>query len=94
MQVASVNVSKWNTSSYGYQHLNSYGEYYPIEDEDFQLADSFAECAINNDISNNFNTNALGLMEGENHVIFCFVLLFSCLIFFLIRHPNMIAQIL
>ena len=70
---------KWNTSVCGHQQpLISCGEYVPMGDEYFQLADSFAECARNNDtICDNYITPPLDwMMVGENQVIFCFALLF------------------
>ena len=70
----------------------SYGKHYPIGETYFERNDS--QNAMNNDSSNNFNIPELDWMEGESDVIFCFVLLFSCLIFFLIRHPNVVAQML
>ena len=87
---------KWNTSVCGHQQpLISCGEYVPMGDEYFQLADSFAECARNNDtMYDNYITPPLDwMMVRENQVILCFALLFSCLIFFLIKHPNMVSQI-
>ena len=76
-------VSKWNTSAYGYRQSMDID---PMGNAYLHLTDS--QCA-NNDGSNNFNIPALDWMGSENDVI-----ILSCLIFLLIRHPNMVAQTL
>ena len=70
----------------------SYDEYDTMRETYWHFNDN--QNVMNNDNSINFNILTFDWMEGENNVIFCFVLLFSCLIFFLIRHPNVVAQML